>query len=184
MRITGGRCKGQSIRVGVGKARYTSSKVRKAIFDRIGTITGMTVLDLFAGSGSFSVEAMSRGAISCTAVEKDRAMARMVADNLKNLGLDKGCLVVHMDVRYAVPFLSKRGNRYDVIFMDPPYEQGYVGETLDLLKRHSLHRKGGLIVIEHSKREIPSLPGDSACGIETRRYGDTMVTLIDCAARP
>ena len=63
MRITGGRCKGQSIRVAVGKARYTSSKVRKAIFDRIGTITGMTVLDLFAGSGSFSVEAMSRGAI-------------------------------------------------------------------------------------------------------------------------
>jgi 16S rRNA (guanine966-N2)-methyltransferase len=180
VRITGGRYKGQSIRVAAGKARYTSSKVRKAIFDRIGDLTGLKVLDLFAGSASFSIEALSRGAVWCTAIEKDGVMARMAADNVKKLGLDKGCLVLNMDVRYALPVLSKRGDVFDVIFMDPPYEKGYVDGTLDLLKKYRLHQTGGLIIIEHSKREIPPPPGDSACALESRKYGDTMVTLIDC----
>ena len=184
MKITGGSRKGMNIEVVSGGARYTSSKVREAIFDYIGDISEGSVLDLFAGSASFSIEALSRGAASCTAVEKDLLMARMASKNLRNLGLDKSCLVLNMDVRYAVPFLAKKGEHYDLIFMDPPYEKGFVMEALGLLKKHPLHREGAWIVVEHSKREVPQVGVECACRAERRKYGDTMVTFFDVQPDP
>ena len=125
IRITGGRLRGMSIQVLSNEvARYTSSKVRQAIFNMIGDIEGRSVLELFAGSGSFSIEALSRGAASATLVEANRKMTDLIAKNLARTGLNKYCQVIHMDVRYAVPLLFGRKCTYDIIFMDPPYEMG------------------------------------------------------------
>ena len=180
IRITGGALKGRRISVGHGgPTRYTSSKVRQAVFDLVGDISGMAVLDLFAGAGSFSVEAISRGAAAVVAVEKDRKTASLLAANLKNLAPDKDCLVVNMDVRYAVPMLGRTGRGFDLIFADPPYEMGYIALLPGLVKAGGVCRDNSLLVMEHSKREAAGAP--EATSMKTKKYGDTLLTVLACA---
>jgi 16S rRNA (guanine966-N2)-methyltransferase len=178
LRITGGFLKGRKITLlEKSGVRYTSSKVREAIFNILGDMKGKKVLDLFAGSGSFTIEALSRGAFSSTSVEIDRA--RILAENLTSLDLNNYCHVLSMDVIYAVPVLSKKAFSYDVIFMDPPYERGYVGETMELLKTYKIYDASTLVVIEHSKRERPALSGtDEWHQITSKGYSDTVITIL------
>lgn len=179
LRITGGCLRGRKI--GLQKddrARYTSSKVRKAIFDLIGDIAGFNVLDLFSGSGSFSVEALSRDALTAVCVEKDAEMGRLLRSNLANLSLDKRCLVLQMDVRYAVRRLAREGKHFDLVFLDPPYEADFVRQTMSVLARHPVCREDGLIVIEHSRREPLQAIPDSWFLEKHKTYGDTMITVL------
>lgn len=181
LRITGGDLRGRKLILQKDdRARYTSSKVRKAIFDLVNGVLDFDVLDLFSGSGSFSAEALSRGARMATCVEREGEMARLLRMNLSNLSLDKDCLVLQMDVRYALRRLAKEGRRYDLVFLDPPYDAGHVRATTTGLARYGLCREGGLIVVEHSKREpVTGLPGE--WHLEKHKvYGDTMVTVIRC----
>lgn len=180
LRVTGGILRGRKILVPAhGEARYTSSKARSAIFNLIGDVEGYDVLDLFAGSGSLSIEALSRGARRAVCVEKERRMAEAIKENLRRLGLDKDCVVLNMDVIYALPALSRRRDTFDLILMDPPYDMGYVSATLDLLKKQTICRDGSLLVLEHSKRE--QLPGFVSPGsVRSRFYGDTAVSLVAC----
>lgn len=181
LRITGGNLKGRKLALQKDdRARYTSSKVRKAIFDVIGDIQGFEILDLFSGSGSFSVEALSREARTATCVEKDTEMTRLLRSNLSDLSLDKRCLVLQMDVRYAVLRLAKEGRSYDLIFLDPPYEANLVKETTAVLARNNVCRVDGLVVVEHSKREpIQEIPDDWILE-KQKMYGDTIITVFRC----
>ncbi len=180
IRITGGRLKGMSINVLSNDfARYTSSKVRQAIFNMIGEIEGLSVLELFAGSGSFSIEALSRGAAFATAVEANKKMTDLIAKNLARCALNKYCQVIHMDVRYAVPLLFGRKCVYDIIFMDPPYEMGYVTQIMTLLKTHPLHSHDTITIAEYSRREYDTLSYFEAIeGQRTRKYGDTVISIL------
>lgn len=179
IRITGGRFKGRRIAGGRdGGTRHTSAKVREAVFDLAGDIEGALVLDLFAGTGSFTIEALSRDAASVTAIERDRRTVSLLRGNLRALALDKDCLVVNMEVRYAVPMLYEQGKRFDLIFADPPYEMGYVASTLDLLEKHPLYHDGSMIVFEHSKREGWGASPWEGHAVESRRYGDTVLTVV------
>jgi 16S rRNA (guanine966-N2)-methyltransferase len=183
LRITGGHLKGRKLAVQKdGRARYTSSKVRKAIFDILGEVEDFDILDLFGGSGSFTAEALSRDAKAATVVEKDGGMARLLESNLSNLSLYKRCLVLHMDVRYAVRRLAREGRSYDLVFLDPPYQVDLVKETIAALSRYRILRKGGLIVVEHSKREpIETIP--KTWHLEKQRtYGDTVISVMRYAA--
>jgi 16S rRNA (guanine(966)-N(2))-methyltransferase RsmD len=181
VRITGGRFKGRTIAITRGgPARFTSSKVREAIFDVLGRVDGLSVLDLFAGTGSFTIEALSRDASSVFAVEQDRRTAAVLKENLKLLSIDKDCHVLNMDVRYAVPMLHKQGKVFDLIFADPPYEMGYAASTLDLLAKNLLCGAQTLLIVEHSKREeLGSVP-DDRYGVRARRYGDTVLSIVSC----
>jgi 16S rRNA (guanine966-N2)-methyltransferase len=179
LRITGGHLRGRKLALQKdGRARYTSSKVRKAIFDLIGEAEDFDILDLFSGSGSFSAEALSRGARTATCVEKDAEMIRLLKANLSNLSIDKRCLVLHMDVRYAVRRLAREDRKYDLVFLDPPYEADFVKQTMAALAKHALCREGCLIVAEHSKREpIVKLPDEWR--LEKQKiYGDTAITVM------
>ena len=180
LRITAGIFKGRKILVPArGEARYTSSKVRAAIFNLIGDVSGYAVLDLFAGAGSLSIEALSRGASRAVCVEKNRPMAEMLGENLTKLGLDKDCVVWHMDVIYALPALSRKGEMFDLILMDPPYDKGYVSMMLEMLKKQTVCRDQSLIVVEHSKREsLPDFVDPE--GVRSKLYGDTAVSVIRC----
>jgi 16S rRNA (guanine966-N2)-methyltransferase len=180
LRITGGTLKGRNIAIlEEGAARYTSGKARGAIFNLIGDIKGCRILDLFAGSGSFTIEAMSRGATSSTCVEKDRRMVANLKHNLSILSLDKNCLVLNMDVRYAIPFLYKSTHNYDIIFMDPPYERGLIEQTMLLLKDNTVYDGDTVFIAESSKREMPDLTlSNQWQEITTKLYGDTAIRLF------
>ncbi len=181
VRVTGGVLKGRTISVPTREgSRYTASKVRAAIFNMIGGVEDYGVLDLFAGSGLFSIEALSRGARRTVCVEKSRPMAGVIKENTRRLGLDKDCLVLNMDVIYALPMLAKKGDRYDLIFMDPPYDMGYVSKTLTLLRGLPVCGDDTLVVVEHSKRERLAGP-EGWSNMKSRLYGDTVVSFISRA---
>lgn len=180
LRITGGRLRNRTISIVPGNdARYTSSKVREALFNIIGDVEGKHILDLFAGSGSFSVEALSRGAASVTCVENDAKRVNILRDNLEGLSLNSYCQVLDMDVRYAVPFLCGKGALYDIIFMDPPYEKGYLTETMVLLEKNVIYRRDAMVIMEYSKRETITFPDfQNVIPVKTKRYGDTTITIL------
>jgi|WetSurSiteA1Bulk_404760.scaffolds.fasta_scaffold38571_2 16S rRNA (guanine966-N2)-methyltransferase len=180
IRITGGSLKGRSIGVPkAGGARYTSAKVREAIFDFLGDVRGARVLDLFAGSGSLSIEALSRGSKEATCVEKDRGMAKLLRQNLEDLSLISYCDVLNMDVIYAIPFLHGKARTYDVVFVDPPYGEGFLSHSMELLKGYAIYHRNTLFILEYSKRTM--LNGNTLEGWEemrTKRYGDTLITVL------
>jgi 16S rRNA (guanine966-N2)-methyltransferase len=181
LRITGGFLRGRYIALMKGgSARYSSSKIREAIFDLIGSVEGCTLLDLFTGSGSFTIEALSRGAAAVTCVESEVPMVRILEENLRTLSLNKYCHVLNMDVRYAIPFLRRRACMYDVIFMDPPYERGWISSTIALLETEKIYHKDTIFILEHSRREVidPSAL-DGWNEVTRKRYGDTCLTLIE-----
>lgn len=180
LRITGGSLRNRTINVAHGNdARYTSSKVREALFNMIGDVGGKHILDLFAGSGSFSIEALSREAASATCVENDAKRVGILHDNLESLSLNSYCQVLDMDVRYAVPFLCSKGAFYDIIFMDPPYEKGYLTETMALLEKNVIYQRDAMIIMEYSKREMIAFPDfEKAVPVKTKGYGDTTITIL------
>lgn len=163
-----------------GGVRYTSSKVREAIFAIIGNVEGTRVLDLFAGSGCLAIEALSRGASSATAVEADGEMTMILEKNLASLNVLNCCRVLVMDVLHGIPFLAREGFMYDIIFADPPYEKGYVDKTLRTLEQNKIYHPGTLVVLEHSKREVPTSSALAGwCQVDSKNYGDTMITLLN-----
>jgi 16S rRNA (guanine966-N2)-methyltransferase len=180
IRITAGRLRGRHIHLlKESNARYTSSMVREAIFNALGTVEGAKVLDLYAGAGSFTIEALSRGAAASTCVEIDRSMAVALEENIALLGLSGDCEVLNMDVQKAIPFLYGKERTYDIIFLDPPYGKGMISETLSLLKRHGLHHGQTLFILEHARKELPG--ADQLIGwdeIRSKRYGCTIVTIL------
>lgn len=177
--ITGGALKGRTIETPKsGLSRYTSSKVREAIFNILGNVENLTVLDLFSGSGSLAIEALSRGALASTCVETNRSVFNVLKTNIDKLSLSEKSLLLHMDVKDAIPFLGKKQLVYDIIFLDPPYERGYIAETMCLLVTNRIYHPDTMLIFEHSKREVITINNDIFREVVSRRYGDTVVTFF------
>ncbi|HPU30340.1 MAG TPA: 16S rRNA (guanine(966)-N(2))-methyltransferase RsmD [Syntrophorhabdaceae bacterium] len=181
LKITGGILRGNVIKMEDHiTGRHTASKVRESIFNMLGDISGKRVIDLFSGSGIIVFEAISRGASHGAFVEIDKKLIKNIEENINCLGIDGLCRVLHMDVFVAIPFLHKTEEIYDIIFMDPPYEKGYISKTFKALKDSIIYHRDSIFVVEHSKREmIKNNLSDSWGIIKEKRYGDTMVALIN-----
>lgn len=164
MRIIAGSAKGRVLQ-GPGNShavRPTADRVRESVFNVLGQwLDGCRVLDLFAGTGALGFEALSRGAVSLTAVDLDLSWARK---NAAALGMKADFL--QLPARRAIELLVKRGETFDLAFADPPYAMEAVAELLPALRPIAK-----TIVIEHGKREAVPPPDDQ------RRFGDTVVSI-------
>jgi 16S rRNA (guanine966-N2)-methyltransferase len=169
VRIVAGSLGGRRIEAPRGtRTRPTSDRVREALFSVLGDVTGMAVLDLFAGSGALGLEALSRGAARATFVERDAAALRALEANIGSLGVEAD--LRRTDARAFARNASSAGGPYDLIFVDPPYRDAQrLGRELDL---RSLLASGGRVVVE-SHRSAP-LEIDLPPTFE-RRYGDTLI---------
>jgi 16S rRNA (guanine(966)-N(2))-methyltransferase RsmD len=152
------------------------------MFNMVGDVTDYEVLDLFAGSGSLSIEALSRGARRAVCVEKDGQMASLLRQNLGNLGLERDCVVLNMDVIYAIPHLARQGRLFDLILVDPPYEMGYISTAIELLTSHALWREDARQWSNTPGEGLPAL-AEHMRVVRSRIYGDTVVSLIRSEAR-
>ena len=173
MRIIAGSKRGARIAAPKGLAtRPTGDRVREAAYNLIGPVEDAAVLDLFAGSGAFGLEALSRGAARATFVESDRAACRTIAENLEKLRLT-GARVVCADALWT---LRQESRLYDLVLVDPPYEQW---EQLEARLGEQLPRvlaPAGLVVVETGVRTEPSLP----LALRTsRRYGSARLSLFE-----
>jgi len=159
--------------------------VREAIFDSLGpSVKGARVLDLFAGSGALGLEALSRGADSVTWCDSGPRSVAAIRENVQRLGAPKRqCTVLAMTALRAIRYLGKREGRFDLVFVDPPYESYLYEETLLALSLSGLTERGGSVVVEHARRiDVSNVFGDLILD-RGRRYGETCVAWFIRAAR-
>lgn len=177
MRIIGGSKKGHPLQAPAGTVtRPTTDRVREAIFNTLQTrIQDALVLDVFAGSGGMSMEALSRGARWADLYEKDRKAIAAIERNLSFLGFEDSAKLWKGD---ALHFLAQNTKQYDIIFLDPPYHQGLYNKAISLILEQKLLAKDGILVIETAgKNGEPILAAlqEQLQFVKTATYGDTKV---------
>ncbi|CAA7602739.1 phosphatidylethanolamine N-methyltransferase [Acididesulfobacillus acetoxydans] len=179
MRIIAGELRGRRLRAVEGRqTRPTASKVKGAVFNVLrDKLEGAFVLDLFAGTGSLALEALSRGAKEAVLVENGRAAARVIGANIRLAGMQERVRLWCMD---AFVYLREHKDPvFDLIFLDPPYRLGLVDRALAELSEPCRLHPGGVIVAETAKDESILVPKR----FETRKtasYGDTVVRYLQC----
>jgi 16S rRNA (guanine966-N2)-methyltransferase len=176
MRIIAGEFKGRRLAAVKGRIRPTSDKVREAVFSILGpAVLDARVLDLFAGTGALTLEALSRGAAEAVLVEENGAALGVLRQNLETLGIRERVRVLALPVPAAIRKLAARETQFSLIFLDPPYGRGLALNTLETLQNSGLLQPAVRIVAEHSHREaLPEQVGRLML-IQSRRYGDTQV---------
>lgn len=174
MRVITGSAKGRRLETLPGNAvtRPTAENVKEALFSMLQfDIEGKKVLDLFAGSGQLGIEALSRGAADCVFVEADRNARAVVERNIQKCGFEGVSKILPVN---ALGYASSCSG-FDLVFLDPPYNQGIVNQVLPLLEKGL--NKNALVACETSaSEELPESAG-SLNVILNRRYGKTKITL-------
>jgi 16S rRNA (guanine966-N2)-methyltransferase len=171
LRVVAGEFRGRRLEAPAGSdTRPTADRVREAVFSMLGTVEGLVVLDLYAGSGALGIEALSRGAAAATFVDRDDRALAAVRANLEALGV-----VARTSGDDALVFLKDdAGAMYDLVFVDPPYDSapalgGSLSELLPGVLAHD-----AVIVTESDKREPLELTLPLA---RERNYGDTRISI-------
>lgn len=180
VRIITGACKGRRLKIPPNwPGRPTADRVKEALFNILAPVlAGSKFLDLFAGSGNVGIEALSRGAEAAFFVEKDRRAVKTIFENLAALSLSAEARVLPQDVFAAIKRLAKKGERFDLIFLDPPYERRLEQPVLEQIARHGLLKPGGIIIVESSKREVLPSRIHNLVLERQEKYGDTMLTFF------
>ncbi len=172
MRVIAGAAKGRRLSAPPGpRTRPLTDRAKEALFSSLGeAVVGARVLDLFAGSGSLGIEALSRGADTATFVEKSRAATGLIRKNLDVTSLDGD--VIRRDVEQ---FLSSARGDFDLAFVDPPYERSLALLEDVLSQTAELLSDGGMMVLHRrAGEEAPPAPKGTSL-VDERRYGDTIL---------
>lgn len=176
MKINSGRFKYRKLEI-PESARPTTEKVREAVFSMlIGRVEGATVLDLFAGSGSLGLEALSRGAEYCVFNEGDRKNYKILRNNIENCKAEEISSSYNNDFRKALVLANRE---FDIIFIDPPYREGYYGEVFELIEEYGLLADEGVIVVEHLNDNSLSDNFGSFVKTKEKRYGTIGVDFFE-----
>jgi 16S rRNA (guanine966-N2)-methyltransferase len=165
--------------------RPTADRVRESLFNLLGQFfEGGEVLDLYAGTGALAFEALSRGMRRAVLVDQGAESARLVQENARALQLEGAIELLRMPVARAVPRLSAEGRRFELVFADPPYAEETVAMVVRAVGEGRLLAEGGTLVVEHGRREVAP---DTVAGlqrVDSRRFGDTGVSLYRAATVP
>ena len=183
MRVIAGSFGGRRLAAPEGeRTRPTPDRVREALFSALesqlggpGSLEGAEVLDLYAGSGALGLEALSRGARRAVFVEREKRALACVRDNVRALDVADRAEIRPGAASVNLAAMSRSERRFDVVFVDPPFESPDGERSLHDLGASTLLREGGVIVYEHpAARGAPAVPGLSA--VRTRRYGTVALT--------
>lgn len=181
LRIIAGEFKGRRLRSVHGtKTRPTANRIREAIFSILAfQIHNRCVLDLYAGSGAYGIEALSRGADRAVFVDIDSDAIAMLHANIKSLGLESRAKIIRWDLTKNLNCLPSSGLKFNLVFMDPPYNKKMIPPTLSNLHLSQSMVTGTQVVAEHSNREsfmTDQLPFKI---VDQRRYGKTLVSFLE-----
>ncbi len=180
MRVTAGEWKGQKLSTPVGRTiRPTADQVRIALMDTLFPwLAGARFLDLFAGAGGVGIEALSRGAAEAVFVEIDPVALAPLGENLKRLGARGRGRILRREVSQAIDTFKREGERFRLIFLDPPYGSALAAETLKRLADGALLEEGGVVIAQHlTKEPLPERFGSLVCW-KSRRFGETTLTFF------
>jgi|TARA_B100001971_G_C18224370_1_gene559336 16S rRNA (guanine(966)-N(2))-methyltransferase RsmD len=173
--VSNGSKKGFRLKVPSGNlVRPKTSKIRKMIFDILVSVHNMNVLDIFAGSGSLGIEALSMGARHATFIDINASSIKSIKENLKKCEFDNSSTVIKRDFAVALRELRKQNEKFDLIFIDPPYSY-FDEKTVNGIIRTALKLSvsDGVVVCEHPKEEEIEIDV-SFCRV--KKYKDKYIT--------
>jgi len=180
MRITGGKLKGRRLASPKGlHIRPTTDKVRESVFNIIGhDLAGLRVIDLFAGTGSLGLEALSRGAFSVTFIDYSGQAIQLIKKNLLLCGQQTSGIIIKKDLRNGLPRRSPiMKEKFDLVFLDPPYRKGFAPFLLQELSTRRIFLSESRVVFETSKNEVLPVSYENLEILDTRLYGDTKISI-------
>ena len=174
MRITGGKLKGRVIKCPDGIIRPAMDRMRESVFAILGDLEGKSWLDLFSGSGTIAIEAVSRGSSQVQLCEKDKIKVKQVLENVsiteKELGVKIGCHFMAVEL-----FLKRCKDTFDYIFLDPPFPYKYRLDLLKIIEQRNLVNEGGLVMIHFPEEDaLPEQIGKLSLK-DKRVYGRSIV---------
>ena len=176
MRVISGSARGRRLNELQGmETRPTTDRVKEALFSIIQfELPGREVLDLFAGTGQLGIEALSRGAARCTFVDQRKDAAALVRENLKRTGLEDRARVVQGD---ALSYLMSCQEKFHVIFLDPPYQSGFLEKAMEAVSTFDILREHGIMICESPLDQVlPDLSQPYERG-KDYRYGKIKLTV-------
>jgi len=182
MRITGGRSRGRILLGPRGRLiRPTADRVREAVFNILGQdLSGTHVLDLFSGTGSLGLEALSRGAIYAVFIDNRIEAIELIRKNVERCGRRRCSRVLMRDLEKGIPWEDDfLRTTFDLVFLDPPYARDIVPSVVAEILRGKRLSAGAKVVIETGRKtELPSsFPG--LPGVHFRIYGDTKISIYE-----
>jgi 16S rRNA (guanine(966)-N(2))-methyltransferase RsmD len=184
MRIIAGVFRGRSIEsVRDLSVRPTTDRAKQTIFDILSNridFDGLDVLDLFAGSGSLGLEALSRGVKSVTFIDKARKSLEVLEKNVASLGCDAQCSVYQADVFW---YLKNITHVYDLVFTDPPYKLDNIGVLPNAIYDSGILRNGTYVVMEHTRESVIELD-EQKYEILRKGFGQTTVLILKAIVPP
>lgn len=185
MRVIGGNARGRRLKVPKGQTvRPTSGRVKEALFNILPhDLSGIKLLDLFAGTGNVSIEAISRGAAEAILIDSSAESGKVIRENLRRVRFTGRARVWIVPVSRAIRLLARRRESFDMIFLDPPYRRNWVEACLEMIARGNLLRPSGTLIVEHSTREQPKPEYGSLMLQDQRNYGDTLLSFFKHAAK-
>lgn len=180
MRIITGSAKGTQLKAPRGLAtRPTADRVKESVFNILGDIViDAHVLDIFAGTGNLGLEALSRGATAAVFIDNSTESIDIIKANAERTKLTARTEIYKNDVTRALDKFVQNDRSFDLIFCDPPYNQGLIQIVLDRIENHSLLKPKGILVIEHSKHEKITDDWNNLQLRRVERYGETLVSFL------
>ncbi len=180
MRVISGTAKGRRLKSFPGRAvRPTADRVKEALFNILPRdLSGYRVLDLFAGTGNLTLEALSRGAEDACLIDQSQRAAKMIRANLLALGFSQRAQVRVMPVLRAIRTLAGGEKKFDLVFVDPPYDKGWVGRVLEAIAGEALLTENGVLILEHSTRETAQGRYGPLELRDQRCYGSTLLSFF------
>lgn len=161
MRVISGKCRGTHLVAPEGdNTRPTTDRIKETLFNMIAfDIPESNFLDLFSGSGGIGIESLSRGASKAAFVEKDSNALNCIKQNLMKTKLQDYAIIYSEDSLTALQKLSRKGEKFDIIFMDPPYAMEGVANLLQVIVQNNLLSENGYIILERSTNTlVPTIP--------------------------
>ena len=180
LRIIGGDAKGRKLKGPRGlEFRPTTGRVKEFIFSIIGpAVSGARVLDLFAGSGSLGIEALSRGAAEVIFIEQCRVHARLIEQNVSLCHFEAKSSLIKGDVFKILNYLGKQLSKFDVILADPPFRKCLNEEIVLAVEKQKILQNGGMLIIEHQIDDILKRETNLQL-LRQRRFGRCVVSIYE-----
>ncbi|MCX7774077.1 MAG: 16S rRNA (guanine(966)-N(2))-methyltransferase RsmD, partial [Clostridia bacterium] len=175
LRIIGGTARGIRIKTpDTTKTRPTQDRVKESVFNMLMPyIEDTKVLDLFAGSGNLGLEALSRGAQKAVFIDESKLCRSIIEENLQKAKLEEKGTVLTAEVTTGLQRLSEKGETFDLVFMDPPYNMNFVVKTLHNLEKFDIINEDGIVACEHHEDETPPETVGNLTRVRFKTYGDT-----------
>nr|WP_114297472.1 16S rRNA (guanine(966)-N(2))-methyltransferase RsmD [Anaerobacterium chartisolvens] len=178
LRVISGTAKGHKLKAPRGvSTRPTSDRVKESLFNIIShSIYASEVLDLFAGTGNLGIEALSRGADSAVFIDRSQECFSIINENLRHTKLEDKASVMVGDVFACLKRLSSQGRKFDIVFLDPPYNKNLIEETLTFIVQNDIIRDNSIIIAERDIDDIIPQSIEAIKLAREERYGDTVLS--------